>query len=520
MLDCLLVHTPKFQNYYYALGNYTSLQLMSIGLFALADAVHQAGFKTRIIHLGLENALNPRFRIASYLRANPTKLVGLSCQFHAQLYDTLRAARAVKDHDPSIFVVIGGMAATCFAEEILAQHPAVDAVVRGEGEKPLVQLVRQISAAKRDFPSIPNLAWRNEGRIFFNAERYVATQEELDALSFHNFKLMEHYQHYVRMPKIFTRLKVPAALKWRISDFIARKRRLLYYGLPVGRGCDNNCAYCGGGNHAHRMIAARTSHVFRSQRKVLETMIGLKKLGYQGVYVSYDPRSKGEGYYPELFRLMRKQNFEFDMVFASWGIPNRDFLDDFAQTFDLRYSTIFITPERGSEETRRIARGRFFTNQELLDTLAYMEHKGIHASVFFSQGIPETNEQFEQTLNLARQIRTRFKMVSIDAFSIEIEPGAPWFLDPERFGITVTRKTLQDFIDNQKRADYSSMYSLGYFPRMHRGIRIDSEEQFTRLSQQDKCQFFCSQPRLCGAAKIVWKTVRSLGLSESGDAPI
>ena len=68
--------------------------------------------------------------------------------------------------------------ATCFAEEILREHPAVDAIIRGEGEKPLVELVRQVASGTRAFAEIPNLIWRDGGGVVHNAACPVLTIKE------------------------------------------------------------------------------------------------------------------------------------------------------------------------------------------------------------------------------------------------------------------------------------------------------------------------------------------------------
>ncbi|MEJ2745735.1 MAG: cobalamin-dependent protein, partial [bacterium] len=218
MPDCLIVHAPKFQNRYKPLGNYTSTQWMALGVFALADALQKSGLSARIVHLGLEKNLDPRFTIARYLSENPCRVVAFSCHFHQQLYDTLRAARCVKAHDPSIYVVMGGMTSSYFAEDILAAHPQVDAVIRGEGERPLEQLVSAVVHGDSDMSKVANLVWREGGEIRKNEQTYFASRDDLDPLDFCNLSLMDHYAQYVEMPKIVTRLALPAKLRWKVSS--------------------------------------------------------------------------------------------------------------------------------------------------------------------------------------------------------------------------------------------------------------------------------------------------------------
>lgn len=519
-LDCLVVHCPKFQNHYPSLGNYTSLQLMALGIFALADHVNRAGFGTRILHLGVEKARDPGFTIAGYLRRHPARVVALSLQFHQQLYDSLRTARAVKEHDPSIFVVAGGMTAGFFAADILREHPAVDAVIKGDGEKPLAALLAAVvrgGAGAGALERVPNLWWRRGGEVVENAERYVATHEDLDALDFTNLELLEHYPDYVRLPKIFSRLALPTAMRWKLSKILSQRKRLTFFALPVGRGCVTSCAYCGGGVEAQRLINARPRPIFRSPEKVLETMQRLRGYGYHGAYVSFDPLPASDAYYRDLFARVRAAGIEFDLTFAAWSLPSPEFVVEFKKTFT-PHSSIYISPEAGSEAVRRATRGMSFSNAALLETLQHCEETGVKTSVFFSLGIPgETRAQFEETLALKREIERRFKLASPSAFSVEIEPAAPWYLHPEKYGITVVRRTLADFLSEQADPGYSSMSSMGYYPAEFLGEKVAGLDDFVRRVADLKCRHFCDQRALCAGARCFWGAADLLRLSPSGD---
>lgn len=515
-LDCLVVHCPKFQNHYPSLGNYTSLQLMALGIFALADHVNRAGFRTRILHLGVEKTRDPGFTLAGHLRRHPARVVALSLQFHQQLYDSLRAARAVKEHDPSIFVVAGGMTAGFFAADILREFPAVDAVIKGDGERPLAALLGVV-ARGGSLERVPNLWWRRGDEIVENADRYVASREDLDALDFTNLELLEHYRDYVRLPKIFTRLALPTALRWKLSKTLSQRKRLTFFALPVGRGCVTSCAYCGGGVQAQRLINARSHPIFRSPEKVIETIRRLRGYGYHGAYVSFDPLPASDAYYRDLFARVRAAGIEFDLTFAAWSLPSREFMTEFKKTFT-PHSSIYISPEAGSEQVRRATRGMSFTNAALLETLQFAEEAGVKTVVFFSLGIPgETRAQFEETLALKREIDRRFRLAQTSGFSVEIEPAAPWYLYPEKYGITLVRRTLRDFLAEQASPNYSSMSSMGYYPAEYLGEKVAGLDDFVRRVGDVKCRHFCDQRALCAGARCFWGAADLLRLSPSGD---
>lgn len=94
-------------------------------------------------------------------------VVGLSC-YCWSLDTLLDLARRVRERLPRVLIVLGGPSAGPDAETLLQRCPAIDAVVRGEGEDSFASLL----LARLDdapFTSVPGLAWRtNDGTIAVN----------------------------------------------------------------------------------------------------------------------------------------------------------------------------------------------------------------------------------------------------------------------------------------------------------------------------------------------------------------
>ncbi|MBI5440339.1 MAG: B12-binding domain-containing radical SAM protein [Deltaproteobacteria bacterium] len=92
-------------------------------------------------------------------------LVGISCLFSPYYREALRAAEAVKALRP-VPVVVGGAHASAAPLSVL-ESPAVDFVVRGEGERPLVELVRAVREG-RPLEAVPNLCFKRGGELVTN----------------------------------------------------------------------------------------------------------------------------------------------------------------------------------------------------------------------------------------------------------------------------------------------------------------------------------------------------------------
>lgn len=512
-LDCLFVHAAKLQTYYKPLNVYQSNNRMSLGLIALADLAHRDGYSVRVLHTGIENSLDRHFSFSQYLLNKRPKAIGFSLQFHHGLVDTLRLIKEAKKVLPDVFIFLGGFTATFFAKDILSSTSEADAVIKGDSETPLLMVLDKVIRKRSfDFSDVPNLVWRKNGLLTENEQTYLANEEILNDLEFTNFNLLEHGDKYVGMSKAHIKTNLPDQITQKFNAIASSDRSGIYWGLPVGRGCVFNCFYCGGGAKAQRHINQRKKPIFRKPEKVIETIQSLKKMGYIGSYVSFDPGKQSHKYYIKLFRMMREKKVRFDIIFSAWALASREFLDEFALIKGPK-SAYLISPETGNETLRRKALGGHrFSNANLLRNLAYADNLGINTSIYFSIGALERNrEDFEKTLALRKEIIKKIKHATVEAFLIEVEPGAPWHLNPERFGIKLLRRTFDDFIRDHSHPYYSSMTNLGYSTGVFGDPDIDPT-LFNQKLLKLKCKHFCDKRVSCHLMGSVWSVGRLMGL--------
>ncbi|NIA30826.1 MAG: radical SAM protein [Actinobacteria bacterium] len=510
-LDCVLVHVPKYQNYYPPLNNYSSLNWMSQSIFGLADALKKSGLAGKIIHPGVESILDKRFSLRNYLQQNNARSVGFSLHFHQQISDTLAAVQQLKKELPDIFVFLGGMTASFFSRELM-QYPEVDAVIRGEGEIPLPALVQKIEQGKELFDEVPNLTWRRGNEIVENPMNFVAAEGVLDKLDYAHLPYLEHYEKYLNFPKAVFHTKLSPTWNYKLSQKLYAERKNIFGGLTIGRGCHVNCFYCGGGSRAQALINRRKKVIFRSPDKVVESMQHLQSFGYSGTFISFDPHPQSQHYYVDLFQKMRQAKLNFDVIFSAWHLPSKEFLLEFQKTFS-RGSSISISPETGSERLRKTARGNFFRNTELMEMLDQCEKLNIRTTVFFSLGIPgENKDDFLETLTMKDMIRSRYKNIGTRAFLIEMEPGAPWHLHPEKFGLKKIRRSLQDFIEEQSMPGYSSMTSVGFMKDELFDEKLKDRQDLEKRLLKLKCDNFCPNRKICAVMKTGWKAAGWVGM--------
>lgn len=415
-----------------------------MGLIALADVLEKNGFTSRVIHLGAEKIVNREFSVANYISDKNIRAVGLSLHWHYQAESSLRVVREIKTAYPEIKTLLGGYTASFFAQEIMNGHDTVDFIITGDGEVPLVELMAEISKDKPDFPSVPNLIWRNGKEVIHNECRYVASEAKIDELDFSNFSLFENFSIYTKLSPSVPELTASSLNEVRI------------FPLCVGRGCPVNCSFCGGGSLAQRILNKRDRVIFRSAEAVLKTIEDAEKEGIDCLYVSFDPYPRGE-FYLDLFRKIRESEVKISMVFECWSLPTPEFIEEFQRTFGkAEHTTIVLSPESGSERLRKQHKGYFYTNSQLLECLQLLKEYGIYIQVWFTYPLPfETEEDVSETLDLMKIIRKRLgHWGQVQMMELDLDPGSPMFLYPERFGIIKKAKTFSDYCDPRMKIKF------------------------------------------------------------------
>jgi len=154
-----------------------------------------------------------RDRLARLVEQRPL-LVGFTSVTGSQLDHALAAARQVRQHAPRVPLVWGGIHASLFPEQVLAD-PAADYVVRGEGEQTLAELADAL-ADGRGPDGIAGLSFRiAEGLRHAENRPFV----DLDAMPDIDLSLAPGGDH-----------------------FLVEGRPATY--VETSRGCPMGCAYC------------------------------------------------------------------------------------------------------------------------------------------------------------------------------------------------------------------------------------------------------------------------------------
>ncbi|MFH0920071.1 MAG: radical SAM protein [Fibrobacterota bacterium] len=188
-----------------------------LGLGTLASALRkETDARVRLLDATFARSRNA---FAQELLREPFDLIGFSVMT-TQLEDALFLARAVKAVRPKTRVIFGGPHPTVLPEQTLADT-AVDALVIGEGERTLIDIVKNNGEAD----GVPGTAFRRAGAVTRAPER--EWEADLDNLAFPALDLFP-MQEYVK--------------NWFQLDAVSPGLRGT--NLLASRGCPYACSYC------------------------------------------------------------------------------------------------------------------------------------------------------------------------------------------------------------------------------------------------------------------------------------
>lgn len=225
----MLLINPANAEYGGSLSRWTPLSLpMSIG--CLAAVLEQHGQKVEIwdeelLQLSEEN-------LEEFVKNLPQPYVFGITVLTAQVARSYDLCRLLKRKYPDSCVIMGGFHVTALPEEPF-EHCPVDFVVRGEGERTIVELYEAIRKGNRAFSGIQGITYRDHsGHLQKTNERPLIKElSELPEFPYDKF----------------------VAMLARINKSSPRKKNYDWGFIVTSRGCPFRCSYC-----AQRMMTGNT----------------------------------------------------------------------------------------------------------------------------------------------------------------------------------------------------------------------------------------------------------------------
>lgn len=223
-------------------GEYTFLA-PPLGVWRLVGVLEAAGVTAKVFDPNCCR-LPPQRALELELMSGSWDIVGVSTTGMTLRYD-LQLAHIVRRVLPSALIVAGGMEAT-FRPELMFELGPFDLVVLGEGERPLLELVKRLRAGQ-PLGGIAGTAEKGAGGRVLQMPQQALEREELrDAIYATPYENMPYEQYWERLEAAYRVGALPskAAREAHLAEIRSVRLITLNY-------CPMGCTFCSATNFLH-----------------------------------------------------------------------------------------------------------------------------------------------------------------------------------------------------------------------------------------------------------------------------
>ena len=334
-----------------------------VGIGYLVAMAEREGIEAHIVDEQIEDdALG---RIAGLVRGmRPPHLFGFSV-LTAALKSAVDLAGRLKERYPDSVICFGGIHPTAAPDEVLS-FPQVDAVIRGEGEYPLLELARCVREG-RDHRHISGLSYRDGGRTVHNG--CAPLIEDLDALP----------------PFPYHRFTSP---RYDLGFVIS------------SRGCPYGCIFC-----SNRVTTGRRYRIRSAESIVREIELLAGSYGRRQVLFLDDNLLVSRERIHRLLEAIRARGLHRSMTFSFQARGDNVDRPLLQELYDSGFRSVFFGLETASERIMKaIQKGE--TVAQCAEAVTLAKSIGFHVSATFIYALPgETHEDRMDCVRLGRALR-------------------------------------------------------------------------------------------------------------------
>ncbi|MFC1462423.1 TIGR04190 family B12-binding domain/radical SAM domain protein [Verrucomicrobiota bacterium] len=408
-------------------------EMYPIGFMTILSYLRKHGYSVRIINVALKMLNRPRFDVDRLIRSLKPLAFGVDLHWLVHAQGSLELAAIVKKYHPDIPVIVGGLSASYFHEELI-RYPQVDFVVRGDSTEEAVHQLLSVLKNGGSLRDVPNLAWKENGEVRINDMSYVPA--DLDNFSFDYREIMRscirHFDILGHLPfKLWSRYPI-------LAQFTCR-------------GCVHSCPVCGGSSVASRKISGRTKPAYRKPEMMAEDIYVISQHIKAPIIILGDILQPGEDYARRLLSSLGGLGIRNHLALEFFTPPPKEILElahDTVPNFNIQMS-----PESHDEHVRR-AFGRPYSNEDLERSISDALECGCRRfDLFFMIGIPEQNvESVRDTIRYCEELMDRYCgsgrgnpiQPYISPLAPFLDPGSAAFDDPDKYGYRLFHRSLEE----------------------------------------------------------------------------
>ncbi len=407
-------------------------EMYPLGFTTMAEYLERSGLRVRIVNLAVLMLNRKGFDVERAIRSMDPMAFGIDLHWLPHAHGAVEIARLCKRHHPDTPVIMGGLSASYFHEE-LASYPCVDFVLRGDStEEPLRRLMTAIKRGGR-VDDIPNLTWKGaDGSLNVNPLEWVP--EDMNDISL-------DYSYNMR-----------AVIRERDMMSVVPFKDWLQYPVCASltcRGCTHDCVTCGGSAYAFREHYGRRRVAFRDPELLVRDIAHIQRYIPGPIFVLNDFLQAGRDYTRRFVEGLSRIGLKNPIAFEFFKPPKNDFYE-FLDAHLPDWS-VEISVETHDDALRARFGKHHYTMADVEESVANaLAHGCSRFDLYFMTGIP--GQTARSVLETPEHVRGLYERVGNDPRLLTfispmapfLDPGSRAYDDPAEYGYTRRASTLEE----------------------------------------------------------------------------
>lgn len=447
-MKILLIQPPFLEEKIASLEKYAPM-----GLIAIAGYIRENinDINIQIYDANAENATEeqPIKKIVNYILQKKPDILGIT-SMTTNIQSALEISKAVKQANPKIIIILGGVHSTIAPKQVLANQ-AVDFIVIGEGEITLDQLLKNINNPQV-FKNIKGLGYKENGKIKINPRRELI--------------------------KDLNQLPIPAYDLLKIDNYLSPyNSKTPFVSAMRSRGCPFRCIFCGVQNMFGRIYRIQSPERTIQEIDYLIDKFKIKEIGFKDSEFIINQKNVSQ-----FCDLLIARNYDL-----TWSCNARVDCGSYELYMKMKKAgcqNISLGAESGDQNILDILK-KDITVEQIKNTVNQIKAAKIKVSTNFMIGSPyETKKTIEKTINLAKEINPDYAYFSLATpfLGTELREMAiknNWLINKDMVSITYMKL-------NMNATNLSDQELKKYLKKAYRSFYFRPSYIFKRLLMLNK----------------------------------
>lgn len=373
-----------------------------LAILALATPLERAGYHVVII----DSTITPNFQTHVLKELEDSLCLAVSLVTGPMIRETAQIAKAAKIAYPDKPVILGGWHPSLLPDQTLA-CPDVDAIVVGQGEDALLEVVRHIEAGE-SLKGIDGVGYKEDGKLVFNSPRPLKPIRELPPKAYH------------------------------LADFDAYERvcgrRWAMYTSSLA--CPYNCAYC-----TNDGLYGRKWNALSAEQVVAEIAELVPRYNLQLLWVVDDNFLVDRNRAVQIAEGLIRSGVKFDWsIQASTNLVTRLSVEELRLLRRAGLSQVAQGADSGSKRVLHLMNKNFQKLETIYLAADMLSQAGIRPSFNMIFGFPgETDADQRDSIKLIMRICRRYPQAEFWTNIFTPYPGSPIMKKAFELGIQVPK---------------------------------------------------------------------------------